>query len=344
MIIANESRLFDKVAIFGDIHYGLKNNSRKHNQDCEKFLLWFIDQAKANGCNTCIFLGDLQHHRNSVNVSTLNYLVSACKLLNEAFDDVYLLTGNHDLFYREKREIHCFPFAVNFNNIHVINDPIVIGQVALIPWLVENEHKKIKKMKSKYIFGHFELPSFLMNAMVRMPDHGGINSDDLKGADYVFSGHFHKRQNQDNIHYIGSPFPHNFSDVWDDERGMVILEWGGKPQYINWADGPKYITMNFSDLLKNPDLYLHSETHARINIDVPINYEDVLFLRESLTECYRLRELAFIHKNNMEMNDEWSSEESIEIESVDQIVFNELKAVQSEFIDSNKLLEYYLSL
>ena len=39
----------------------------------------------------------------------------------------------------------------------------------LVSWLVGDEWKKIPKIKSKYMFGHFELPTFKLNAMVEMP-------------------------------------------------------------------------------------------------------------------------------------------------------------------------------
>ena len=39
--------LFKKVACFTDIHFGMKGNSRVHNDDCEAFVHWFIKEAKA---------------------------------------------------------------------------------------------------------------------------------------------------------------------------------------------------------------------------------------------------------------------------------------------------------
>ena len=97
---------FKKVACFTDIHFGLKGNSRIHNDDCESFIYWFIEQAKAHGCETCIFLGDWHHQRSATNVSTMNYTVSNMERLSAAFEKVYVIMGNHDLFYREKREIN----------------------------------------------------------------------------------------------------------------------------------------------------------------------------------------------------------------------------------------------
>jgi DNA repair exonuclease SbcCD nuclease subunit len=76
------------------------------------------------------------------------------------------------------------------------------------------------------MFGHFELPFFKMNAMVEMPDVGGIKAEHFVNQEYVFTGHFHKRQVRNNIHYMGNAFPHNYADAGDDERGMMMLEHG----------------------------------------------------------------------------------------------------------------------
>lgn len=342
----SNSQLFKKAAVFGDIHYGLKNNSRRHNQDCEEFLYWFADKAKKENCETCIFLGDLQHHRSAVNVSTLNYLVSAVKILSESFDNVYLLTGNHDLFYREKREIHSFPFAEFHENIHVVNDgPMVIGDVALVPWLVGDEWKQMKSLKAKYVFGHFELPKFMMNALVAMPDHSGLQAGDFSHPEYVFSGHFHKRQTKDKIHYIGSPFAHNFADVWDNDRGMMILEWNEEPKYYNWLQGPKYITINLSSLLKDPNQYLSQRTYCKVYIDIEVSYEEANFIKETFLSHYKLRDITMLpSKKSTDQSSEWKGSDDIEFENVDKIVYSQLKSLESEFIQNKKLMEIYSQL
>ena len=61
----------------------------------------------------------------------------------------------------------------------MVNEITKIDDVVMVPWLVGNEWKKVGKMKCKYMFGHFELPNFFMNAMVEMPDTG-----ELKGSDF----------------------------------------------------------------------------------------------------------------------------------------------------------------
>jgi DNA repair exonuclease SbcCD nuclease subunit len=118
---------FKKVACFTDIHFGLKGNSRVHNDDCEAFVMWFIEQARAHGCETCIFLGDWHHHRSATNVSTMNYTVSNIERLGKAFEKVYVIMGNHDLYYRDKREINSMEYIRNIPNIHIVNEWLVTG-------------------------------------------------------------------------------------------------------------------------------------------------------------------------------------------------------------------------
>lgn len=331
--------LFKNVAVFTDIHFGLKHNSRLHNDDCIRFLEWFIQEAKQRDCETCIFMGDWNHHRASINVSTLNYTMRAFSLLNEAFEDVYFIVGNHDLYYKEKREINSIPMAELYPNIHLIDEITELDDVAIVPWLVGDEWTKVSKIKSKYMFGHFELPRFKMNAHVEMPDHGQLQAEDFKHQDYIFSGHFHKRQNKGIIHYIGNPFGHNYADVWDFDRGAMFLTWGDKPEYVNWTEGPRYISMDLSDLLEDPDQYLNAQTYAKIELDVNISYEEANFLRETFVDNYEIRELKLIPKH--EETDPSLLIGDIKFETVDQIVTESIQTMDSTTFKVDVLTQIY---
>jgi DNA repair exonuclease SbcCD nuclease subunit len=331
--------MFKKAACFTDIHFGLKNNSRQHNNDCENFVKWFIEESKEFGAETCIFLGDWHHHRSSINISTLNYSISNLKRLSENFEKIYFITGNHDLFYRDKREISSVIFANEIPKIEVVNEILVKDNVAIVPWLVGNEWKKIQKIKCKYMFGHFELPNFKMNAMVEMPDHGEIQADHFSHIERVFSGHFHKRQHKGNISYIGNPFAHNYADAWDNDRGCMFLEWDKEPQFKIWKDGPKYRVMNLSDLLRDPDTFLDTECHVRVKIDVDVTYEEANFIKEQLQQQYNLREISLLPHKQAEDEIEFQGE--IKFQSVDEIVLDQLAKIESESFDNHILMEIY---
>ena len=332
---------FNRAACFTDIHFGNKNNSKQHNRDCADFVDWFIEQSE--DCETCIFLGDWHHHRSSVNVSTLNHSVENVGKLSRAFKQVYMIMGNHDLYYREKRDLNSLPYAGLFDNVTLVEDMLVQDDIALVPWLVGDEWKNLQKTKCRYMFGHFELPFFKMNAMVEMPDHGSLNAEHLQGPEYVFSGHFHKRQAKGNVHYLGSPFGHNYADTWDDDRGMMKLEWNGVPEYIDYP-GPRYRTVPLSRLIDEPEKILNQHTYCRATLDINISYEEASFIKETFSQQYNVREIALIPSKKEEHTQDWKVVDDIEVENVDQIVYNSLNAVDSEMINKKILVDIYNSL
>ena len=162
----------------------------------EDFVDWIIETGRAQGCETGMFLGDWHHHRASINLQTLSFSLRSLEKLSAAFSQFFFIPGNHDLYYRDKRDIHGAEWAKHIPNIHICNDWFQEGDVVIAPWLVGDDHKRIARMSSKYMFGHFELPHFKMNAMVEMPDHGDIKAEHFGQYDQVFSGHFHLRQRQ----------------------------------------------------------------------------------------------------------------------------------------------------
>ncbi len=334
------ANLFKKAAVLTDIHFGLKSNSQLHNDDCLNFVKWFISKAKEEGCDTCFMLGDWHNNRAAINIVTLNYSLTALELLGKAFDRVIFIPGNHDLYYRDKRDIQSAEWARHIPNIEIVNDFYSEGDVAIVPWLVGDDHKKIPKMNAKYMFGHFELPHFFMNAMVQMPEHGELRGDHFGHVDHMFSGHFHKRQTSKNITYIGNAFPHNYADAGDDERGMMILTWGEEPEFHAWPNQPKYRVYGLSDVLRTPETLLLPQMHCRVNIDIDITYEEATFIKETFVGTYNLRELTLIPVKNMDIGQDIQLG-NIQFESIDTIVTNQLTNINSDHYDPNLLLDIY---
>ena len=337
------TNLFRKVAVCTDIHFGLKSNSLVHNQDCSDFIDWFIAKAKEEGCETGMFLGDWHHHRAAINLQTLHFSLRSLQKLSAAFENFYFIPGNHDLYYRDKRDIHGAEWAQHLPNIHVVNDWFQQDNVIIAPWLVGEDHKRLQKMSAKYMFGHFELPHFKMNAMVEMPDHGEVKVENFSGVESVYSGHFHLRQKKKNINYIGNCFPHNFADAGDDKRGMMVLEWGKEEQYFSWPRQPLYKVLKLSQVIDNAPNLLASNMHVRVELDIDISYEEANFIKETFIKDYRLREMALLPIKSSAVDLDLAPGE-IKFESVDQIVTDQITNIESEFYDPKLLLKIYQSL
>ena len=228
-------------------------------------------------------------------------------------------------------------------NIHVINDWFHEGGVTIAPWLVGDDHKKVQKLNSQYVFGHFELPHFKMNAMVEMPDHGEIHVDHFSGVGEVYSGHFHLRQQKKNINYIGNCFPHKFADAGDSNRGMMVLEWGKPAEYHAWAGQPLYRVMKLSEAIDNGVTIFKPNMHVRVELDIDISYEEANFIKDTFVKDYKLREMALIPSKRTDIDIDMAPGE-IKFESVDQIVTDQLTNIESEFYDPKLLLKIYQNL
>jgi len=337
------TNLFKKVAVCTDIHFGLKSNSLLHNTDCEEFIDWFIETAKAEGCETGMFLGDWHHHRASINMQTLHFSLRSLEKLSKAFDTFYFIPGNHDLYFRDKRDIHGVEWARHIPNIILVNDWFKQDDVIIAPWLVGDDYKKLAKMSSKYMFGHFELPNFKMNAMVEMPDTGEVKLDSFQGVEKVFSGHFHLRQQKQNVTYIGNCFPHNFADAGDSDRGMMILSWGEEPVFKAWPKQPLYRVMKLSDAIDQAANIFVPNMHVRVELDIDISYEEANFIKETFIRDYKLREMALIPIKRNTIDTDLAPGD-VKFESVDQIVTDQITNIDSEFYDPKLLLKIYQSL
>ena len=337
------TNLFRKAAVFTDIHFGLKSNSQLHNEDCLTFVKWATAKALEQGCETCMFLGDWHNNRSSLNIVTLNYSLQALEHMNANFEHVYFIPGNHDLYYRDKRDIQSVEWARHLPNVTICNDWFSSGDVVIAPWLCGDDYRRIPKLTGKYMFGHFELPGYMMNAMVAMPDHGEVQREDFVNFDHVFTGHFHKRQTKKNITYIGNCFPHNYADAGDDERGMMILEWGQEPEYHVWPDQPRYRVYGLANLIDNAATLLAPRMHVRVNLDIEISYEEANFIKETFVRDYNLREMALIPNKTSGVGEDLAPGE-VKFESVDQIVTDQITNIESEFYDNKLLLKIYQTL
>lgn len=338
----SENQLFEKVAAFTDIHYGRRGNDRQANRDNSEFIDWFIAEAKAFGATIAVCLGDWHDNRNSLNISTMNYSLADMEKLSNAFDQFILINGNHDLMYRDNRNLNSVEFGRNISNLTLVKEPLTIGNVTFLPWLVGEEWKNVPNIPSKYVFGHFELPHFLMNGQIEMQDHGELNEKHFVHQDYAFSGHFHKRQARGKVVYIGNPYPFDFGDAWDDDRGAMFLEWDKEPIFKEWDAAPSFKTMLLSELLDNKEEYVLPKSHLKAAIDIDMSYEEGQLLKAVLIKHFDVRKVDLMPINTGIAESEY--DQTVAFQSVDQIVEEGIKSMDGVGIDQKMLVELYRSL
>lgn len=339
---------------FTDIHFGRKANSIQHNEDCLKFIDWFVEQVKKDGKIDYIsFLGDWNENRSAINVSTLNYSYQGAKKLNSLGIPVYFVIGNHDLYHRNNRDVHSIVNFQEFKNFVVIDQPKIIeeveGKMLFSPYMFPDEYPDLAKYLSlPYWAGHFEFKGFeVTGSGVLMPT--GPEPTDFNGPRDIVSGHFHKRQRKYNITYMGNAFPADFSDAGDNARGLMIYDHiEQQMDFIDWPDCPKYIKTELSSVLDG-SVKLIPQARVKVLADIPISYEESGFLRKNFMEKYELREFVLDESPDIQLALSGTDTTNVladadKLASVDDLVHLMLNEIDSDHIDPVKLIEIYRKL
>lgn len=224
-----------KIAILGDIHIGVRNDTILflYNQ-LEFFQEIFFPKLIEENIKTVVILGDVFDRRKYINFHTLYQSHSFLfKRFAELDIKVILITGNHDVYHKNSNEINSLDLLLsNYSNFTIHSDPTVVDiegtKVTLIPWMnrenLDDCQEFINKKESDILMGHFEINGFMMHKNT-IACRDGIDPDVFAGYDLVLSGHFHQRSNNTlhKIYYMGSPSQHTWNDA-DSERGFHLLE------------------------------------------------------------------------------------------------------------------------
>lgn len=338
-----------KGAYFTDLHVGAKSNSQQHNQDCANYMDWFCDQVKADPeIDYICFAGDWHENRSAINVFTLKCSYEIATKLNNLGLPVYMIVGNHDLYHRNNRDIYSILPYQEFENFVIIDEPTVMEEIGdgvlMCPHLFHDEYADLTQYNKVPVWvGHFEFRGFVVTGytitMKTGPEHTNFN-----GPDHIISGHFHKRQWGGNVTYIGNPFPTNFSDAGDIERGMMVFDHNKNDMiFIDWDDCPKYIKTTLSFIL-NDQVKLYKNARVKCVADIPITYEETLEIKKQFIDKYDLRE--FTIEESHEIQEVLTGTEATDIENatlgtVDEMVVDMLTVIESDHIDNNLLVSIY---
>lgn len=341
-----------KTASLTDIHWGAKSNSEQHNQDCLNYIDWFCERVKEDPTiDNIVFMGDWFETRSALNIMTMNYSYRGAKKLNDLNLPIFFIIGNHDLYHRHTRELYSTVNFHEFDNFQIINEPILIPNLGegslLCPYLFHEEYPSLAKfLNTPTWWGHFEFKGFVITGYnITMPH--GPDPEDFQGPRRIFSGHFHKRQQNRNITYIGNVFPTNFSDAGDIERGMAVYDYdSNKIAFINWTDCPKYIKTSLSNILDGT-VSIYPQARVKCVVDVPITFEESNYLRQKYVTEFLLRD--FIMEETQDLTTTMvetavSRDVITELSSVNDLVVQMLNDISSDKLDNKKLIEIYKEL
>jgi DNA repair exonuclease SbcCD nuclease subunit len=195
------------------------------------------------------------------------------------------------------------------------------------------------------VLGHFEFRNFVVTGADRMMEHGP-DAENFSGPKYIFSGHFHKRQHNRNIIYIGNTFPTNYGDAGDRSRGCCVFDVENDEVYFHdWDQAPLFFKTSLTRVL-NGEMDWPPKSRVRCVLDADIGYSDVQELRHEMMEVFSLREFSV--EEDLKLRKELLAEGldiegEIDIGSLDSTVRRLINegVSPSPTIDPNVLVELY---
>ena len=221
-----------KIPIITDTHFGARNDSPVFMEYFMRFFdRVFFPWVEANQPQYILHLGDFLDRRKFVNFLTLNAVRdNFLRQLDKSGSTMLCILGNHDIFYKNKSEINSVSELFSKNeNVVVFDKPDIIKlgkkKIALLPWInKDNEEESLKFIRetdAPILCGHLELHGY--QVLRNTPFDGGMNADLFSKFEAVYTGHFHTRHSQGNIHYLGCPYQITMND-YGDKKGFHVLD------------------------------------------------------------------------------------------------------------------------
>ena len=172
---------------FSDLHVGLRGDNLGRLEICEKTIDNIIKLVTKLQLKYVIFGGDLFHSRTSLNVNTINVAIRLIEKLAEHVT-IFLILGNHDIHYKNVKDVHSIKIFNNIKNVHIISEPteLLINnsyKLLMVPW--DSDISNYEDEEFDCMCGHFDFSSkYLIASYIEDQsteyDKGNILTDLIK--------------------------------------------------------------------------------------------------------------------------------------------------------------------
>lgn len=262
-----------KVALISDLHFGVKQSDVTFQKSQLKFFEeQLVEELKMRSIDTIFVLGDVFDTRQTVNVQTNNVVLNLFKNVFADFT-VYMIVGNHDLYYKNTTSVNSLKQLDLLSNVTVFEKPKTLEisghHVTFMPWITD--YKTVEFEPSEYCFAHMDISGFMMDK-INMCSYGVSTKKLAENFAHVYTGHFHTRSKKKigncDITYIGSPYQLTRIDMGQD-RGCTVLDLDtNETELIVNTVSIKYVKLTYPTTIENI-----KDVVANNYVDIDIPYE-----------------------------------------------------------------------
>ena len=222
-----------KIALLTDTHFGARNDNLNFNDYFYDFYEGvFFPYLQQNNIKHCIHLGDLMDRRKFVSYRILkDFRERFIQPFNHLKVNLHILVGNHDIYFRNTNDVNSLQelLGANYKNIHIYPEAQEIDfdgfPILMMPWInPQNEIYSFGMMdetKADTMVSHLEVVGFEMHG--GHFSESGFDKSQFKKFDTIFSGHYHKKSDDGQIYYLGTPYQMTWSD-YNCPKGFHVFD------------------------------------------------------------------------------------------------------------------------
>tara|TARA_B100001093_G_scaffold483612_1_gene516276 strand:- start:363 stop:1424 length:1062 start_codon:yes stop_codon:yes gene_type:complete len=222
-----------KIALLTDTHFGARNDNLNFNDYFYEFYEGvFFPYLQQNNIKHCIHLGDLMDRRKYVSYRILkDFRERFIQPFVHLEIDLHILVGNHDIYFRNTNDINSLEELLGnkHKNIHLYSEAQEVNfggfPILMMPWInPQNEIYSFGMMdetKADIMMSHLEVVGFEMHG--GHFSESGFNKEQFKRFDTIFSGHYHKKSDDGQIYYLGTPYQMTWSD-YNCPKGFHVFD------------------------------------------------------------------------------------------------------------------------
>jgi len=222
-----------KIALLTDTHFGARNDNLNFNDYFYEFYEGvFFPYLQQNNIKHCIHLGDLMDRRKYVSYRILkDFRERFIQPFSHLEIDLHILVGNHDIYFRNTNDINSLNelLGAKYKNIHIYSEAQEVDfggfPILMMPWInPQNEIYSFGMMdetKADTMMSHLEVVGFEMHG--GHFSESGFDKEQFKRFDTIFSGHYHKKSDDGQIYYLGTPYQMTWSD-YNCPKGFHVFD------------------------------------------------------------------------------------------------------------------------
>lgn len=284
----------NEVLLFSDLHVHPHKRKQERLDDCLKALDWVFDVADDRGVENILFGGDLFHDRQKIEVFTYQRTFETLlKRLSSNKYKLYLLLGNHDIWYNDDTSISSVIPLSTLPGVKIISKPERI-KISGSYWdFIPFTHNPILTLEElnklpgipEYALGHIAVDGAILHGSHHADvsiEHDGdmvtISPALFQQYKHTFLGHYHAEQRvSETVEYIGSPLQLSFGEAFQKKHVIAFDGTSGNKEYIENDFSPKHLVIG----MKDRDKYDLKGNFVQIRVD-DVGTTDLLSMKKEI--------------------------------------------------------------